>query len=521
MLDDVRVYNRELSAAEVLEVMHSARRQSAVYDVAGNLVQKTDRDGRVTQYVYDPLNRQVEENWLDADSNVFHTIHTYYDADGQVLGITESDAQTAAAGTLYQYAYDADGRVTSARMAPGDLAQSVSPSVYNGQLGDGLNNDQLLDWDGDGVSERADTWSFSLTAGVPVLLNLSSTAFDATLIVQRPGGNSSTWLIDGNSGGGTSASLCVYARRQRHVDGLRHLARRDDRRPILLKKRPTPTRSCRPPWSSSTTPTTRRATCSRPRRTSRPRLATGLGGVTTDAYDALDRLTQTKQSVGGTVNKRADFVYNADGSTQSVTRYSNDGTTTVATSSYSYDGMGRLTGLMHTPTGAHGHQLRLDLRRRQPRGRHDHARRHDQQHRLRRHRPADRRRLHLPDRRELHLRRQRQPRPTPATRPARTTGCSPTARTTTPTTAKGNRTFRVRRRRPTARSNAGRHRHHDVRLGLPQPADQGQPLHDLRELSGRQFDRQHGRVHLRLPRPADSAEDRRRRLWCGRGGLLL
>ena len=129
MLDDVRVYNRELTADEVLEVMHSARRQSAVYDVAGNLVQKTDRDGRVTQYVYDPLNRQVEENWLDADSNVFHTIHTYYDADGQVLGISESDTQNAAAGTLYQYTYDADGRVTSARMAPGDLSQPGPPSA--------------------------------------------------------------------------------------------------------------------------------------------------------------------------------------------------------------------------------------------------------------------------------------------------------------------------------------------------------------------------------------------------------
>ncbi|MEN6407240.1 MAG: RHS repeat-associated core domain-containing protein [Thermoguttaceae bacterium] len=80
--------------------------------------------------------------------------------------------------------------------------------------------------------------------------------------------------------------------------------------------------------------------------------ATGLSGVTTDAYDALNRLVQTKQSVGGVVNKRANFVYNADGSTQSITRYSDDGTTTVATSNnYTYDGIGRLTSLTHTPTG--------------------------------------------------------------------------------------------------------------------------------------------------------------------------
>ena len=74
--------------------------------------------------------------------------------------------------------------------------------------------------------------------------------------------------------------------------------------------------------------------------------AAGLGAVTADQYDALGRLTQTRQSVGGTVNKRADFVYNADGSTQFITRYSNDGATTVATSTYTNDGMGRLTAIV-------------------------------------------------------------------------------------------------------------------------------------------------------------------------------
>jgi YD repeat-containing protein len=67
----------------------------------------------------------------------------------------------------------------------------------------------------------------------------------------------------------------------------------------------------------------------------------------------LNRLARIKQTAanGTTVNKRADYVYNADGTVQSVARYSNDGTTAVASSAYAYDNMGRLIGLTHTPAG--------------------------------------------------------------------------------------------------------------------------------------------------------------------------
>ncbi len=61
-------------------------------------------------------------------------------------------------------------------------------------------------------------------------------------------------------------------------------------------------------------------------------LASGLGSVTLNAYDELNRLQQTKQTAtdGTTVNRRADYAYRLDGSRESVARYSNDGATLVA-----------------------------------------------------------------------------------------------------------------------------------------------------------------------------------------------
>ena len=92
------------------------------YNANGNLIQKTDTDGRVTKYVYDPLGRQIDEFWLDSNSLVFHTIQTTYDAAGQVTDIAEADTLNPANGACYQYVYDFDGRMTTARMSPNDLS---------------------------------------------------------------------------------------------------------------------------------------------------------------------------------------------------------------------------------------------------------------------------------------------------------------------------------------------------------------------------------------------------------------
>ena len=131
--------NRQVSVTDPLDNV-----ASMVYDLAGNLVQRTDADGRVTQYLYNPVNGQVEEDWLSGTSvaglsgtgsaSVFHTIQTYYDAAGEVVGVVESDTQNPADATSYQYGFDHDGNLAASRMAPGDLAQSPELSG-NGSLG--------------------------------------------------------------------------------------------------------------------------------------------------------------------------------------------------------------------------------------------------------------------------------------------------------------------------------------------------------------------------------------------------
>ncbi|HEV2969531.1 MAG TPA: autotransporter-associated beta strand repeat-containing protein [Pirellulales bacterium] len=104
------------------------------YDADGNLTQKIDADGRKTTYGYDKLNRQIEEDWFTtaAATSAFHTIRTWYDAAGQVTGITETDTQNASNAANYQYAYDLDGRVASVRMAPGDLVAQYPPTTSGG-----------------------------------------------------------------------------------------------------------------------------------------------------------------------------------------------------------------------------------------------------------------------------------------------------------------------------------------------------------------------------------------------------
>ncbi|MEQ8788186.1 MAG: RHS repeat-associated core domain-containing protein [Pirellulaceae bacterium] len=74
------------------------------YDDAGNLVEKTDRNGLVTEFTYDNLYRLTQEVWKDGMSTV-NTLDFTYDAAGQMTAASDDNSS-------YEYTYDGLGRVT-------------------------------------------------------------------------------------------------------------------------------------------------------------------------------------------------------------------------------------------------------------------------------------------------------------------------------------------------------------------------------------------------------------------------
>jgi RHS repeat-associated protein len=74
-----------------------------------------------------------------------------------------------------------------------------------------------------------------------------------------------------------------------------------------------------------------------------------LKGTESYTYDNINRLTQISQTGTGVINKRANFTYNPIHQMETLKRYADlTGTLLVATSTYSYDLMNRLTQLAHT-----------------------------------------------------------------------------------------------------------------------------------------------------------------------------
>jgi hypothetical protein len=58
------------------------------------------------------------------------------------------------------------------------------------------------------------------------------------------------------------------------------------------------------------------------------------------------------EAATGAVTKRADYAYRGNGSVSTVTRFAGAGVNPIGTSTASYDGMGRLTGITHAPSAS-------------------------------------------------------------------------------------------------------------------------------------------------------------------------
>ena len=367
-------YDRLNRPIETIDPLHNTCFD--VYDLDGNVIQTTDADGRTIEYVYDPLNRQVEEEWLSplppgegqgegVLDPVIHSIQTYFDADGETLGVTETDTNNPANCTDYEYSYDCDGNVLTSRMAPGGLAQT--PQTVDTYTTDTLSTSSATaDWNNGPAAEPYKGYSISLTAGEVVTVALVSSAFEPVAFAQAPGGNAANWLVNqGGLGGGNAWLMFTVGTGQAGTwligatsssataSGGYSLTITADTHPMV-------------PDALAELDYAYYADGSVHTLTDSSTVVSGESGQITYGYDAVGDTTQiTDENAAGSSGitaKHVELAYNPDGSPDTITRY--NGATVqpadvVATTEYrttagsstpgsGYDADGRLVAMQQT-----------------------------------------------------------------------------------------------------------------------------------------------------------------------------
>ena len=324
------------------------------YDVLGNKVRETDRNGRVTSFVYDAADRLVEERWqASVTGSVFHTIKRTYDAAGQLLGVTETDTANPAATTAWQFAYDARGNLVKSRMAPGEIAQQ--PTAWSGSLAAG---DATVEWDGDGRPERADgITQVSVAPGDVVDVVMNSSGFTPAILLFQASKPGTVVWYEGPAGSGQ----CVARRVADVADTWTFWASARDENATgsydirIVKNGNDIVSTALVEYdfaydkAGNIVSTVEDQTAVGDMYGFGP-ATTGLGTRTSYTVDALNRATRYEQAApGGAVAKRADYTYRPDGTVAAVALAAGAGVNPIASSTAAYDGMGRLTGITHTP----------------------------------------------------------------------------------------------------------------------------------------------------------------------------
>lgn len=113
------------------------------YDSANNLKEKIDRNGRKTTYDYDNLNRQTNEYWWNGTPSITRTFSYSYDAAGQLK--TAGDGASAS----YEYDYDHVGRLESEKHSLSGFISSndlVGPDVVLTRVFDAANRLITMIW---------------------------------------------------------------------------------------------------------------------------------------------------------------------------------------------------------------------------------------------------------------------------------------------------------------------------------------------------------------------------------------
>ena len=113
------------------------------YDLMGNILLKTDRNGTVTEYTYDKIGRLLTTSVEDINGEIQTTATEYYSTgykksesndvltevftynDGQLIGVTDSD------GVTKTYTYDAAGNVKSFTLAKDNTVYILDSYTYD------------------------------------------------------------------------------------------------------------------------------------------------------------------------------------------------------------------------------------------------------------------------------------------------------------------------------------------------------------------------------------------------------
>ena len=307
--------------------------------------------------MFDAADRLVEERWQpSATADISHTIQRIYDAADQLLGVTETDTTNPAATTAWQFAYDALGNVVKSRMAPGEIAQQ--PISWSGSL---AASDSLIDWDGDGKTERYDLYSYSVAAGdvIDVTVTASAGTFAPALLLQRS--SSPTELVWYEASAGASQLVTSHTAATSETWSFAVTARDEnatgpyDIRIVKNGNAIVPTALVEYDYAYDKAGNLVSATEDQAAVAQFDTLgpaATGLGVQTSYTVNALNRVTRYRHIAAGQVTKRVDYAYRPDGSVGTVTRFAGAGINPIGTSTAAYDALGRLTGITHAPTAS-------------------------------------------------------------------------------------------------------------------------------------------------------------------------
>jgi RHS repeat-associated protein len=336
--------NRRTQVIEGYGVSGLQRTTTTAYDLDGNVLSVTDPRGVTTSFAYDALNRRTRvieaysyPSTLPALNHASPVTTMAYDAGDNVVNVIDPLGQT----TSYGYdaldrrtqTTDARGGVTAVAYDGADNVVSVTDPDHNvtSFVYDPLNR----------KVQQTDPLNHSSTFGYdPAGLLLSSTdrlgrrrsfVYDN---LHRP--KSETWT----NAGGTTVQTLTYT--YDAADNLLTAANRSGT------------------YTFTYDPLNRRATQQAPFGTTltftydiagnRTQVQDNFGGQTGSVYDPLNRLVSRQFGGTGQTPLRVDLSYTPGDQVSGVTRSAAGGSggwTSVGTTAYSYDALGRVVTLQH------------------------------------------------------------------------------------------------------------------------------------------------------------------------------